>query len=586
MQTVAYLTERSADTVRASCVGGFKTVQPALFQYERPRVVVPVAPQEKNGVVYTKPWVVDLILDLVGYTVDRPLHELLLIEPSAGDGSFLLRAADRLAESCARHDIPLVSCRSSIAAFELDDRSAGRASVALREVLRQHGAKLGDVEVLADSWVRTGDYLFEAGHLAAQADFVVGNPPYVRLEDLGEIGEHYRAAYPTMVGRADIYVAFYEAALRHLKPGGACGFICADRWMFNQYGAELRSFITRNFSVEAVIQMHHADAFEVEVSAYPAVTIIRNAKQGPVMVATLDPEAERIGAAALAAEFAQGRVGKGTTNAARVDRWFTGTAPWPLMDPERLALLRRLETEFHTLESTGTTVGIGVATGADKVFITKDPELVEPERLLPLAMAFDVKGTAVRWSQHYLVNPWNGKGLVDLAEYPKLAAHFWHHRDQLQGRHVGQKAPANWYRTIDRVNAQLTAKPKLYLPDFKGRIAPVLDAGNTYPHHNLYFITAETWDLEVLGGLLLSDVGQFFIEAYGVRMRGGYLRFQAQYLRRIRVPRPNEISVAQAEQLRCAFATHDVAISNAIAAELYRLTATDRELIGPSAKIS
>ena len=536
--------------------------------------------------VYTKPWVVDLILDLVGYTVDRPLHELLLIEPSAGDGSFLLRAVGRLAESCALHDVPLTGCRAAIVAFELDDQSAERARVALGQVLQQHGVKLGDAEVLGDSWIRTGDYLFEADHLASQADFVVGNPPYIRLEDLGEIGEHYRAAYPTMVGRADIYIAFYEAALRHLKSGGVCGFICADRWMFNQYGAELRSFVTRNFSVEAVIQMHHADAFEKEVSAYPAVTIIRNAKQGPVIVATLNPEAERIGSAALAAEFAQGKVEKGTTNAARVDRWFTGTAPWPLMDPERLALLRRLETEFQTLESTGTVVGIGVATGADKVFITKDPDLVEPERLLPLAMAFDVKGAAVTWSQHYLINPWNGKGLVDLAEYPRLAAHFWRNHEQLQGRHVGQKAPANWYRTIDRVNDQLTAKPKLYLPDFKGRIAPVLDAGNTYPHHNLYFITAETWDLEVLGGLLLSDVAQFFIEAYGVRMRGGYLRFQAQYLRRIRVPRPIDISAAQAERLRSAFATHDVAISNAIAVELYRLTLTERELIGPSTKIS
>ena len=569
-----------------SHVGVLQTVQPALFPYERPRTVVPSVPQEKNGVVYTKPWVVDLILDLVGYTVDRPLHELLLIEPSAGDGSFLLRAAERLAGSCIRHGVPLNDCRSAIVAFELDDQSAERARAAVREVLQQHGAKPGDAEILADCWVRTGDYLFEADHLAAQANFVVGNPPYIRLEDLGEMGEHYRAAYPTMVGRADIYVAFYEAALRHLKSGGACGFICADRWMFNQYGAELRRFITRNFSVEAVIQMHHADAFEKEVSAYPAVTIIRNAKQGPVMVATLDPEAERIGATALAAEFAQGKVGKGTTNAARVDRWFTGTAPWPLMDPERLALLRRLELEYLTLESTGTTVGIGVATGADKVFITKDPELVEPERLLPLAMAFDVKGAAVTWSKHYLVNPWNGKGLVDLAQYPKLAAHFSLHRDQLQRRHVGLKAPANWYRTIDRVNDQLTATPKLYLPDFKGRIAPVLDAGITYPHHNLYFITAETWDLEVLGGLLLSDVAQFFIEAYGVRMRGGYLRFQAQYLRRICVPRPNEISAVQAEQLRGAFATHDVALSNAVAGKLYRLTASERELIGPQTTIS
>ena len=71
---------------------------------------------------------------------------------------------------------------------------------------------------------------------------------------------------------------------------------------------------------------------------------------------------------------------------------------------------------------------------------------------------------------------------------------------------------------------------------------PVLDRGETYPHHNLYYLTSKVWDLEVLGGLLLSRVAQLFIQAYCVRMRGGTLRFQAQYLRRIRVPDPASMS--------------------------------------------
>ena len=587
MQTNVYSTVRKAPSVRLSPVRGLATIQPGLFPYEAPPKAVTLATQEKNGVVYTKPWAIDLILDLVGYESGKPLHERLLVEPSAGNGSFLIRAAARLAESCKKHGVPLIEARSAIIAFELDDSSSERARTALRRVLLEHGAKLGDADVLADCWVRTGDYLMEGGHLVGEADFVVGNPPYIRLEDLDNGGALYRVAYPTMVGRADIYVAFFEAALRHLKAGGACGFICADRWMFNQYGAELRRFITGGYRVEAVIQMHHADAFEREVSAYPAVTIIRKAKQGPVVVATLEPDAERIDASVLAAEFRlEARTGAAFTNAARIDHWFSGDAPWPLIEPIKLALLRRLEAEFPTLEATGASVGIGVATGADKIFITKDASLVEPDRLLPLAMASDVKGEAIIWSGHYLVNPWNGKGLVDLENYPKLAAYLRRHHKQLQGRHVGQKVPANWYRTIDRVNDQLTAKSKLYLPDFKGRIAPVLDRGDTYPHHNLYFIAPGAWDPEVLGGLLLSDVAQFFIEAYGVRMRGGYLRFQAQYLRRIRMPMPSAISSAQETRLQAAFESHDVKRANEVAAELYRLSKEEGEAIGHSSKIS
>jgi adenine-specific DNA-methyltransferase len=530
--------------------------------------------------------VVEFILDLVGYTADQPLDQLLLVEPAAGEGSFLLSVVKRLVMCCRRRGVAIASCQSAVVAYELDEDSAQRARTSLQEQLQDLGVAAHEAETLTSSWIRVGDYLMGADFLVGKADFVVGNPPYIRLEDMESGGEIYRAAYSTMIGRADIYVAFFEAALRHLKPGGACGFICADRWMFNQYGAALRSFITRNYSVEAVVQMHHADAFEKEVSAYPAVTLIRKADQGSVVVAVLDSKAEQVGSSALAQEISDARIGKGGTHAALIESWFTGASPWSLMQPARLALLRRLEAEFLPIEKSGATVGIGVATGADRVFITKDASLVEPDRLLPLAMAKDANGTAVRWSGHYLVNPWNGSGLVNLNDYPMLANYLSTHKVQLKARHVGQKTPANWYRTIDRVDGPLKGKQKLYLPDFKGRIAPVLDRGETYPHHNLYFIAPDRWEPEVLGGLLLSDVAQFFMEAYGVRMRGGYLRFQAQYLRRICVPDPTEIPAAKADLLRTAFATHDVSVANMVAGELYRLTQTERELIGSSATVS
>lgn len=534
--------------------------------------------REKNGVVYTKSWVVDLILDLVGYTEDKPLASLVLTEPAAGDGSFLLRAADRLANSCDRFGVDLRQATGAIVSFELEQQSADKARTSLRSLLEGRGLKSGDAEVLSDCWVRTGDFLLDQGSVGRKSDFVVGNPPYVRLEDLEGGGAKYRSKFLTMVGRSDIYVAFYEKALQLLKPGGACGFICADRWMFNQYGAELRKFITTHFCVETIVQMHHADAFESEVSAYPAVTIIRNAPQGSVVVASLDPAAEGMGATELLSEIQLN--GSGKTNASRITNWFSGSSPWPLIEPHKLALLKRIESEFSTLESTGATVGIGVATGADRVFITQNPDLVESERLLPLAMAHDLVGTGVKWSGHFLVNPWNGSGLVNLPDFPQLAEHLLRHRDQLAGRHVGQKVPANWYRTIDRVTGSLTKKHKLYLPDIKGRIAPALDRGETYPHHNLYFVEPGLWDAEVLGGLLLSNVAQFFIEAYGVRMRGGYLRFQAQYLRRLCVPLPQELSSAEMELLREAFAQNNVQSANEIAAKVYRLTDVECNLLG------
>lgn len=530
-----------------------------------------------HGVVYTKPWVVDLILDLSEYTAEKDLTRLVLVEPSAGTGSFLIEAIRRLVDASQRFDRRIEDCVNSIIAYELDAVAADVCRSGIVAVLCESGVGSEVAQRLATSWVTTGDYLLDQPKLA-RADLVVGNPPYIRLEDLGAtLSETYRRKYPTMIGRSDLYVAFFEAALRQLKPGGRSVFICADRWMLNQYGARLRSFITTQFSVDTVLEMHTVDAFDAEVSAYPAITRLSRRSQGMTVVGRAEPGIESVpidrmcNALKTGTEIRNGEHGDTVLRASNIEAWFDGESPWPCSSPERLALLRKLEDQFYPLQSpgSGTRVSIGVATGADDLFITEDDNLVEADRLLPLAMARDLVSGEVVWSGKFLVNPWNGRSLVDLSKFPRLRSYFQEHGERLKARHVGQKNEASWYRTIDKVDQGLTGRDKLYIADIKDRLRPVLDRGQTYPHHNLYFVESQTWDLEVLGGILLSDIAQFFIENYAVRMRGGYLRFQAQYLRRIRTPLPHEISHSDKLALKSAFRDRDLKAANETAYRLY-----------------
>ena len=136
-------------------------------------------------------------------------------------------------------------------------------------------------------------------------------------------------------------------------------------------------------------------------------------------------------------------------------------------------------------------------------------------------------------------------------------------------RHVAQKNPRSWYRTIDRVEPGLLEREKLVIPDLKAFIQPVLDRGEHYPHHGLYFITSDEWDLEVLGGLLLSDIAELFVATYCVKMRGGCYRFQAQYLRRIRVPELASVGKRDQASLRRAFESRDRELASRVARRLY-----------------
>ena len=77
--------------------------QPLLLPALAPRL----APFEPKGVVYTKRWVVELLLDLAGYSSSANLVDAVAVEPAAGDGAFLGLMIERLADSCERLGRPI-----------------------------------------------------------------------------------------------------------------------------------------------------------------------------------------------------------------------------------------------------------------------------------------------------------------------------------------------------------------------------------------------------------------------------------------------------------------------------------------------
>ncbi|MBK9177947.1 MAG: hypothetical protein IPM46_16830 [Flavobacteriales bacterium] len=126
---------------------------------------------------------------------------------------------------------------------------------------------------------------------------------------------------------------------------------------------------------------------------------------------------------------------------------------WPSGSPEVLAFLEDMTERFQPLEDTATStkVGIGIATGADDVFITDDAHGVEPDRLIPLLTSADITTGHVQWQGPDLVSPWDEEGqLGDLMAYPKLKAYCLQHAAVLKKRHVAQKQQHRWYATIDK----------------------------------------------------------------------------------------------------------------------------------------
>jgi len=297
--------------------------------------------------------------------------------------------------------------------------------------------------------------------------------------------------------------------------------------------------------------MHDIDAFETKVAAYPAVTVIQKAKTERIEVCCNE-------------NFNSKNVGT-------INRILKKGAP---CDTSAFTIKTNTQSNYSnlpTLLEAGVNLGIGVATGKDSVFIVEDGVDIEEDRLLPLAYARDIKGH--RFSnavKRRLINPWDKNGqLIPLTQYPKLEKYFLSNKAELTTRYIAKKNEANWYRTIDKVDVSLTGKKKLLIRDIGSGTEPIYDDGKLYPHHNLYWMTSEVWDLEALGGILISGIVKEMMDQVSVKMRGGAIRNQAQYLKKIRIPKYESLNSEEITDLIAAYRKWDINKASEIAKGIY-----------------
>lgn len=547
-----------------------------LFQTDWRELWAGATDSEPVGAVFTKPEIVNLILDLAGYVAgDRRLVTLRLLEPSCGDGAFLIEVVRRLLESetwvdSGNIDWAEPAFDDCIRASDISTQSVERARTLVDALLRNANCPAARASELSAKWIVHSDFLLESW--PGRFDFVVGNPPYVRIEELPKpVLARYRASFASLSDRADIYVAFFERGLELLSEAGTLAFICANRFAKNKYGEPLRRLIAERHHVRFYLNLEHTSPFESDVSAYPAIFVIDQKRGAKTRARTLE---------ILAAEELDGL--RPDSPAFRgawsvFEQWYGRGEPWVSTDSSERTYLSKLASRLPTIEDSapGTKIGIGVATGSDKTFVLPGKRSdVEGSVQLPLLMAADVRNGELKWSGHYLLNPFaavDDGSLVDLKEFPGFAAYLEANGEALRERHVAKSRPHAWYRTIDRIWPELQRRPKLVMPDIQTRIVVGYDPGEFYPHHNLYWITSDSWDLLALQTLLRSNLVVSQVRAFSVQMRGGAIRFQAQTLRKVRIPSLASIPCVLIERLRELSASSDQVLIDAISAEAFAL---------------
>jgi hypothetical protein len=205
-------------------------------------------------------------------------------------------------------------------------------------------------------------------------------------------------------------------------------------------------------------------------------------------------------------------------------------------------------------------------------------------------MSKDIKNDTFSWKGNYLINPFcNDGNLINLSDFPMAKKYFEENENILKRRHIAKKNPQNWYKTIDKVNPELTSKAKLILPDISGNKYIFIDEGNYYPHHNLYYITGNNIvSLKVLASILLSDFARQQLLNIGNKMNGGYPRWQSQYLKKLRIPQITSLPKNFVNELIRAYDSYDLNKINSLISpknlEKYEIQEKQLTLFEPKVK--
>lgn len=376
---------------------------------------------------------------MAGYVPGTGISDKVIVEPSCGCGAFLTVIAGRLADDAIAVGKGWTSLGNAIRAYDIDSASIETARKAAVEALMTRGCPAIQARELCEQWIVHGDFILDD---VPDADFIVGNPPYVRAVEIDRTKRSlYVKRLSSVTTGCDLYVSFFDRGLDALRDGGTLCFICADRWLQNKYGTLLRSRMGTDCDLVSLVRMHGVDAFDDEVDAYPAVTTIRKGVVADhLKFVNCAPEFNEADATAVLDWLMDDEpdlVGE-RFEAFEIDKP-TGNRMYPLGNHDLVRFVSQACERLPKLEEAGVKLGIGIATGCDDVFLTEDDDLVESDRMVPIFYMRDHRrGNDDR--RRWLVNPWNDDGtLVSLDEYPRLKTYLETNKERLSRRYVAKR---------------------------------------------------------------------------------------------------------------------------------------------------
>lgn len=544
--------------------------------------------RKAGGVYYTPQYIVDYIVkNTVGKLTEgrtpAEISNLRIVDPACGSGSFLLGAYQYLLdvhkqyyadhgvktgkkESPVNPDGSLTSAEkkrillNNIYGVDIDVNAVEVTKLSLllkclegeteTSIARQQQLWHERILPTLDNNIKSGNSLIDIDFYSTQLDFgeekkikpfnwqkafpevfqkggfdvVLGNPPYVRQELLGNQKAYFEGHYRVYHGMADLYSYFIEKGIGLLKPGGLFGIIVANKWMRSNYGEPLRRWL-KDQSIRQIIDFGDLPVFE-SATTYPCILIAGKPDEENHTFRICQVNTLKFGS--LEEYVAQ--------NGVNAEKQILDNSGWNLAGTQETDLLNKIKSRGIPLgEYVKGKIYRGILTGLNEAFVidsaTRDRLVAEDPRsaevIKPFLAGREIKRYQTPVIKNYLIffpkgftnlhgkNPKNGwRWLTE--NYPGIAGYLEPFKEKGEKRF--DKGDYWWELRACDYYAEFE-KLKIIYPNILKQPEFTFDGSGWYTNQKCFIISL---DDKYLLGLLNSRLNHFLFEKYLPKLRGGF----------------------------------------------------------------
>ena len=393
-------------------------------------------------------------------------------------------------------------------------------------------------------------------------DLVIGNPPYIRQEEIKHLKPHLQKAFSIYKGTSDIYTYFFEQGYKILKSKALLSFITSNKYARAGYGEPLRAFILANTQILHYIDLNGLKVFD---SATVDTSIITFAKTPPSLESSFDYLAPT-----------QPSLLDNQHHAQPIHQSSLSKDSFIFQNQANQALKAKIESLGTPLKEWDISINYGIKTGYNEAFIidsAKREEILnnckdksEKTRTSKLIKKMlrgrDIKRYSYEWAELWLIFiPWhfpnveNPKTMQEnekdlQTQFPALYKHLISHKEKLSARNKDETGIRYEWYCLQRWGANYHKefeKEKVVWAEMTNAPSFIYDNNSFFINQTCYFLIHE--HNKYLLGILNSNLIHIYMKSISSNLGDGAFRWIKQYIEKLPIPKIDSTNKALSDEI-------------------------------------